>query len=87
MGRKSHILADVFRIENVAKGEKFLISQRLDRHRVIRATTLTELLELHGLRDQRFPRTGGGVKDDVLVLEEFEDGLFLVVVRLSVSKC
>ena len=62
-----------------------LVGERLDRDRVIRAATLAKRLELHGLRDQRFPRAGGGVEDDVLVLEEFEDSFFLVVVGLGVS--
>ncbi len=66
---------------------EFLVGEGLDRHRVIRAAALTERLELHGLRDQRFPRASGGVEDDVLILEEFEDRLFLVAVRLGVSEC
>ena len=45
---------------------------------------MAEGLELEGEGDQRFPGAGGGVEDDVVAGGEFEDGFFLVVVRLSV---
>ena len=72
--------ADVFRAENVAEGEEFLAGERLDRDGIIGAATLAERLELEGEGDQRFPGAGGGVEDDVVAGEEFEDGFLLVVV-------
>jgi len=38
--------------------------------------------ELEG--DERFPGAGGGVEDDVVAGEEFEDGFLMVIVRLGV---
>ena len=38
-----------------------------------------------GEGDQRFAGTSGGVEDDVVAGEEFEDGFFLVVVELDFS--
>jgi hypothetical protein len=72
--------ADVFRTEHVAKGEEFLVGEGLDRNGVVGAAALAEGFELEGEGDQRFPGAGGGVEDDVVAGEEFEDGFFLVVV-------
>ena len=77
--------ADVFRAEDVAKGEGFLVGERLDRDGVVRAAALAEGLELEREGDQRFPGAGRGVEDDVVAGEEFENGFFLVVVRLGVG--
>jgi hypothetical protein len=38
---------------------------------------LGERFEMKGGGDQRFAGAGGGVEDDVLFVEQFEDGLFL----------
>ena len=75
--------ADVFRAEDVAKGEGFLVGERLDRDGVVRAAALAEGLELEREGDQRFPGAGGGVEDDVVAGEEFEDRFFLVAVGLG----
>jgi hypothetical protein len=40
---------------------------------------------LEGEGDERFPGAGGGVEDDVVAGEEFEDGFLLVVVGLGVG--
>ena len=64
----------------VAQREEFLVGQRLDRDGVIRTAALAEGLELERERDQRFAGAGGGVEDDVVAGEEFENGLFLMVV-------
>ena len=75
--------ADVFRAEHMAEREKFLIGERLDRNGVVGAAALAEGFELEGECDQRFPGAGGGVEDDVVAGEEFEDGFFLVIVGLG----
>ena len=75
--------ADVFRAEHVAEGEEFLVGERLDRDGVIGAAALAEGLELQGEGDEGFAGAGGGVEDDVVAGEEFEDGFFLVVVGLG----
>jgi len=75
--------ADVFRAEDVAEGEEFLVGERLDRNGVVGAATLAEGFELEGEGDKGFPGTGGGVEDDVVAGEELEDGFFLVVVGLG----
>jgi hypothetical protein len=72
--------ADVFRAEDVAEGEEFFVGERLDRDGVVRAAALAERFELEGEGDERFPGAGGGIEDDVVASEEFEDGFFLVVV-------
>jgi hypothetical protein len=76
--------ADVFRAEDVAEGEEFLVGERLDRDGVVGAADLAEGLELEGKGDEGFPGAGGGVEDDIVVDEEIEDGFFLVVVGLGV---
>jgi hypothetical protein len=38
---------------------------------------------VEGRRDERFPGAGGGVEDDVFALEEFQDGVFLMIVGLD----
>ena len=50
-----------------------------------RTVALAEGFELEGEGDPRFPRAGGGVEDDVVAGEKFEDGFFLVVVGLGVG--
>ena len=73
---------DVFRAEDVAEGEgeEFFVGERLDRNGVVGAAALAEGLELEGEGDERFPGAGGGVEDDVVAGEEFENGFLLVVV-------
>jgi hypothetical protein len=75
--------ADVFRAKDVAKGEEFLVGERLDWDGVVGAAALAEGLELDGEGDEGFPGAGGGVEDDVVAGEEFENGFFLVVVGLG----
>jgi hypothetical protein len=75
--------ADIFRAEDLAEGEEFLVGERLDRDGVVRATARAEGFELEGEGDQRFSLTGGGVEDDVVADEEFEAGFFLMVVGLG----
>ncbi len=67
------------------EGAEFLVGERLDRDGVVRAAALAEGFELEGEGDQRFPGAGGGVEDDVVAGEEFEDRFFLVVVGLGVG--
>ncbi len=75
--------ADVFRAEDVAEGEEFLVGEGLDRDGVVGAAALAEGFELEGEGDERFPGAGGGVEDDVVAGEELEDGFFLMVVGLG----
>ncbi len=69
----------------MAEREEFLVGERLDRDGVVGAAALAEGFELEGEGDQRFPGAGGGVEDDVVAGEEFEDRLFLVVVGLGIG--
>jgi hypothetical protein len=82
-GRVAGDHADVFRAEDVAERKEFLVGERLDRHGIVRAAALAERLELEGEGDQRFSRAGGGIEDDVVTGEKFEDGFFLMVVGLG----
>ena len=75
--------ADVFRAEDVAEGEEFLVGEGLDRDGVVGAPSLAEGFELEREGDQRFPGAGGSVEDDVVASEEFENGFLLVVVGLG----
>ena len=58
--------------------------ERLDRDGVVGAAALAEGFELEGEGDEGFPGASGGVEDDVVADEEFENGFFLVVVGLGV---
>ena len=77
--------ADVFRAEDVAEREEFLVRERLDRDGVVGAAALAEGFELEREGHKRFPGAGGGVEDDVVAGEKFEDGFFLVVVGFGVG--
>ena len=52
--------ADVFRAEDVAEREEFLVGERLDRDGVVGAAALAEGFELECEGDERFPGAGGG---------------------------
>ena len=69
--------ADVVRAELAAEGHEFLIDKSLDRAGIDGAPSLGDGLEMEGGGHERFARAGGGVEDDVLLLEQFEDGRFL----------
>ena len=68
---------DVLRAELPAEREPLLVDQRLDRAGVDGAPPLRERLELERRGDERFTRAGGRVEDDVLLLEQLQDGGFL----------
>jgi hypothetical protein len=69
--------ADVFRPEFAAEGEPFFVDKGLDRAGINRAFPPGQRLELRRRRHKRFSRAGGRVEDDVLVLEQLQDGGFL----------
>ena len=69
--------ADVLCAELVAQREELLRHERLDRRRVVGASTFRQALEVQGERDERLPRSRRGVEDHVLVREQREDRLFL----------
>ena len=79
--------ADIFRAEDVAEGEEFLVGEGLDRDGVVRAATLAEGFELEREGDERFPGSCGGIEDNIVAGEELEDGFFLVIVGLGVRVC
>ena len=68
---------DVVRAELAAQAEPLLVDQGLDRAGIDRAFALRDRLEMHRRRHQRFARAGGRVEDDVLLLEQLQDGRFL----------
>ena len=75
--------ADVVRAELTAERHELLVHQRLDRTGVNRAATSGQSLEMQGRGHERFPGTGRRVQDDILVLEQFQDGLLLRGVKLK----
>ncbi len=77
--------ADVFGTEIAAQRQPFLIDQRLDRAGVNGALALGQRLEMQGGGHERFARAGGRVEDDVLLLEQFEDGGFLGGIKLQAA--
>ena len=66
-----------------AEGQPFLVDQRLDWAGVNGALPLGQGLELHRRRDQRFPRTGRRVQNDVLLLEQLQDRRFLRGIKMQ----
>ncbi len=75
--------ADIVGAELVAEGHEFLIHERLDRAGVNGASSLGDGLEVHRRGHERFARPGGRVQDDVLFLEQLEDGRFLGGIKLQ----
>ena len=69
--------ADVVRAELAAQRQPLLVHQRLDRAGIDRALALGDGLEMQRRRHERFARAGGRVQDDVLLLEQLQDGLLL----------
>ena len=69
--------ADVVRAELAAQRQPLLVDQRLDGAGVNRALALGDGLEMQRRGHQRFARAGGRVEDDVLLLEQLQDGRFL----------
>ncbi len=68
---------NVFRAKLAAERQPLLIHQRLDRAGVDRALALRNRLEMQRRRHQRFPGTRRRIQDDILLLEQFQDGRFL----------
>jgi hypothetical protein len=75
--------ADVIRAELAAERHEFLIDKRLDRAGVNRAPALGEGLEVQRGGHERFARPGGGVEDDIFLLEQLQDGRFLRGIELE----
>ena len=75
--------ADVVRAELAAQRQPLLVHQRLDRAGVNRALALGDRLEMQRRGHQRFARAGGRVQDDVLLLEQLQDGRFLRGIKLQ----
>ena len=75
--------ADVVRAELAAERHELFIHQRLDRAGVNGAPALGDGLEMQRGGHERFARPGGRVQDDVLLLEQFQDGRFLRGIKLQ----
>ena len=75
--------ADVVRPELAAERHEFFIHQRLDRAGVNRAPALGDGLKMQRRCHQRFARSGRRVEDDVLLVEQFQDGGFLRRIKLE----
>jgi hypothetical protein len=69
--------ANVIRSELAAEGHPLLVDERLDRAGVDRALPARERGEEHRGGDERLARSGRRVEDDVLAVEQLEDGFFL----------
>ena len=69
--------ADVVRAELAAQAEPLLVDQGLDGAGVDGALALRKGLEMHRRGHQRFARAGRRVEDDVLFLEQLQDGRLL----------
>ena len=72
-GGQAHVLG----AQLAAEGHPLLVDQGLDGAGVDGAPPVGEGGEVEGGGHERLPRAGGRVQDDVLFLEELEDGLFL----------
>ena len=72
-GGQAHVVGP----ELAAQRHPLLVDQRLDGAGVDRAPPAGERREVQGERGQRLARAGRRVQDDVPVLEERQDGLFL----------
>jgi hypothetical protein len=68
---------DVLRPELAAQRHPLLVDQRLDRAGVDGSPPAGERGEVERGGDERLPRAGRGVQDDVAALEQLEDGLLL----------
>ena len=77
--------ADVVRAELAAERQPFLVDQGLDRAGIDGAPALGQGLEMHRRGHQRFARAGGRVQDDVLLLEQLQDGGFLGGIELQAA--
>ena len=77
--------ADVIRAELAAEGHELLIHQRLDGTGIDGPLPLPQGLKMQGGGDQGFARAGGSIENDVLLLEQFEDGGFLRGVQFQVA--
>ena len=78
--------AHVVWAELAAEGEKLLVHQRLDGTGVDGALALSQRLEVQRGGDEGFAGAGGGVEDDVLLLEKFEDGRLLRGIQLQPAR-
>ncbi len=68
---------DQLRAELSAERHPLLVDERLDRTGVDGARAARDRREQHGRRHQRLAGPGGRVQDDVLSVEQLEDGLLL----------
>ena len=75
--------ADIIRAEITAEREEFFIHQRLDGAGVNRAATFGDCLKMQRGGHERFAGAGRRVEDDVFVLEQFENGVFLRRIKLE----
>ena len=75
--------ADVLGAEGLAEGEELFVGEGLDGDGVVAGAAEAESAVVEGGGDEGFAGAGGGVEDDVFAFEEFEDGVFLVVVGLD----
>ena len=71
------------RPELAAKREPLFIHERFDGARVNRPFSLDQRFEMQRSGHQRFARAGGGIQDDVLLLEQFKDRGFLGGIKLQ----
>ena len=69
--------ADVVGTELAAERHPLLVDKSLDGAGVNRAVALGQRLEMQRRGDQRLARPGRGIQDDVLLIEQFQNRLFL----------
>jgi hypothetical protein len=69
--------ANIVGTELAAEGEPLLVHQRLDRAGVNGTPPLRDGLEVQRGGHERFARAGGRVENDILLLEQLQDGRLL----------
>lgn len=77
--------ADAIGTKIAAEGHELLVDQGLDGAGVDGAAAPGGGQEMQGGGDERFAGAGGGVQDDVFVLEQFQHGGFLGGIELELA--
>lgn len=72
--------AYVFGAEGLTEGEEFFVSEGFNGDGVVAGASEAESTVVKGCGDEGFSGTGGGIEDDVFAFEEFEDGIFLMII-------
>ena len=69
--------ADIFRTKITTQGEEFFVHQSLNRTGVNAAFALGHGFEMQSRGNERFTRSGWGIENHIVPLEQFQNGLLL----------